>query len=354
MFPVPLRRPPMFLALVLFAGPPASAETVSPEQRAVLSAICANSDISGLNCKRARKYPQKSVCNVQLAGRLYQVADDTTQLVIAPYTSDCEPHVNNFGGSVVLVQKGAGLVLSGYDPGVVLANDCQAAKSGSDSDQIYCVTSDTHRGVTESDLSAYSVQSDSSGKYSITSGKTIATAEDQRLYLGYLSVHCDHHIDFFDLSHLDAGPAQGTLALDVVYADSQIIGAACAPGKSPIKDVRFRSSPGQANIKPDAAKKARYVYDTQSGEFTTLERFTMSTEAAPARVGAIAPVTEKRIALVIGNSGYQKVPALANPASDAPAVAESLRKLGFVDVKLVENADEKRCCARSAPSRAKP
>lgn len=134
MFPVPLRRPPMFLALVLFAVP-ASAETASPEQRAVLSAICANSDISGLNCKRARKYPQKGVCNVQLAGRLYQVADDTTQLVVAPYTSDCEPHVNNFGGSVVLAQKGAGLVLSGYDPGVVLANDCQAAKSGSDSDQ---------------------------------------------------------------------------------------------------------------------------------------------------------------------------------------------------------------------------
>jgi formylglycine-generating enzyme required for sulfatase activity len=38
---------------------------------------------------------------------------------------------------------------------------------------------------------------------------------------------------------------------------------------------------------------------------------------------------EKRIALVIGNSAYQKVPPLANPARDADAMAEMFRSAGF-------------------------
>jgi formylglycine-generating enzyme required for sulfatase activity len=38
---------------------------------------------------------------------------------------------------------------------------------------------------------------------------------------------------------------------------------------------------------------------------------------------------EKRIALVIGNSAYQKVPPLANPARDADAMAEMFKNAGF-------------------------
>jgi formylglycine-generating enzyme required for sulfatase activity len=46
------------------------------------------------------------------------------------------------------------------------------------------------------------------------------------------------------------------------------------------------------------------------------------TIAAPAHA-------EKRVALVIGNSTYQHVPRLANPANDARLIAETLRALGF-------------------------
>src|SRR4029453_6378416 len=38
---------------------------------------------------------------------------------------------------------------------------------------------------------------------------------------------------------------------------------------------------------------------------------------------------EKPIALVIGNSAYQKVPPLANPARDAAAMAEMFKNAGF-------------------------
>ena len=47
---------------------------------------------------------------------------------------------------------------------------------------------------------------------------------------------------------------------------------------------------------------------------------------------------DKRIALVIGNSTYTKVPALANPGNDAKAMAASLRRLGF-EVILGINLD---------------
>jgi hypothetical protein len=55
--------------------------------------------------------------------------------------------------------------------------------------------------------------------------------------------------------------------------------------------------------------------------------------ALPARADA-----QSRIALVIGNSSYQKVTHLANPAHDAEDVAAALTRLGF-EVKTVIDAD---------------
>lgn len=51
-----------------------------------------------------------------------------------------------------------------------------------------------------------------------------------------------------------------------------------------------------------------------------------------------APDSERRIALVIGIGGYQNAPHLANPANDARAIGESLRRLKF-DVTEVYDAD---------------
>jgi hypothetical protein len=47
-------------------------------------------------------------------------------------------------------------------------------------------------------------------------------------------------------------------------------------------------------------------------------------------------LVEKRVALVIGNSAYQKVAPLSNPANDTGAVAAMLKQAGFdsVDSKM--------------------
>lgn len=67
--------------------------------------------------------------------------------------------------------------------------------------------------------------------------------------------------------------------------------------------------------------------------------------AAAAPVAPVAPVgtaqkaaTEKRVALVIGNSKYRSVPVLPNPGKDAAAIADTLRAVGFQDVRLVTDA----------------
>jgi len=50
-------------------------------------------------------------------------------------------------------------------------------------------------------------------------------------------------------------------------------------------------------------------------------------------------LAEHRVALVVGNSAYQSVPALANPVNDANAIAAALRKVGFSEVLEVYDAN---------------
>src|SRR5215470_15021357 len=46
---------------------------------------------------------------------------------------------------------------------------------------------------------------------------------------------------------------------------------------------------------------------------------------------------DKRVALVVGNSGYQTVPQLPNPSRDASSIAKMFRDAGFDSVELVLN-----------------
>jgi uncharacterized caspase-like protein len=66
-------------------------------------------------------------------------------------------------------------------------------------------------------------------------------------------------------------------------------------------------------------------------------------------LSATAAFAEKRVALVLGNSGYQNVARLPNPSSDARAIAQLLRDAGFdfVDLQIdVGNLDFKRAMRR--------
>jgi hypothetical protein len=53
----------------------------------------------------------------------------------------------------------------------------------------------------------------------------------------------------------------------------------------------------------------------------------------------------RRVALIIGNSDYKQVPALANPLKDSEAIAASLRNIGFETVILRNNASREELIA---------
>lgn len=56
-------------------------------------------------------------------------------------------------------------------------------------------------------------------------------------------------------------------------------------------------------------------------------------------MAAVQPaIAEKRVALVIGNSGYQSAPVLANPRNDAEDIGKALTRLGF-DTVVALDAD---------------
>src|ERR1700730_12481050 len=52
---------------------------------------------------------------------------------------------------------------------------------------------------------------------------------------------------------------------------------------------------------------------------------------------SVSALAEKRVALVIGNSAYQKVARLTNPANDATAVAAMFKAAGFDSVESKMN-----------------
>jgi hypothetical protein len=66
-------------------------------------------------------------------------------------------------------------------------------------------------------------------------------------------------------------------------------------------------------------------------------------------LSSISAMAEKRVALVVGNSGYQNVARLPNPANDARAVAQMFKNAGFdvVDLQLdLGSLDFKRAIRR--------
>ena len=62
-------------------------------------------------------------------------------------------------------------------------------------------------------------------------------------------------------------------------------------------------------------------------------------------LGSQAAYSADRVALVIGNSNYRNIAALANPKNDATDIAAALRKLGFDVVQGLDALSSASCAA---------
>ena len=70
---------------------------------------------------------------------------------------------------------------------------------------------------------------------------------------------------------------------------------------------------------------------------------------------ATCAYAEKRVALVIGNSAYDKVAPLPNPANDAELIADTFRSAGFdsVDLRRDLKVDDMRRALRDFVDKAR-
>jgi tetratricopeptide (TPR) repeat protein len=85
----------------------------------------------------------------------------------------------------------------------------------------------------------------------------------------------------------------------------------------------------------DAARLALTTASRQPAASDPTAPQAVAAAAGPAPAKPQAPsVAERRVALVIGISAYKNVPLLPNPARDATAVADALRRTGFQTVIL--------------------
>jgi len=101
--------------------------------------------------------------------------------------------------------------------------------------------------------------------------------------------------------------------------------------------------PGAAAAQTNQAKSQTDMENTRTsvpGASTPLNA-TENFHAAPI-LDQRAATFGKRVALVIGNSNYQNVPALQNPQRDAVTVAKTLEAVGFQNVTLQVNLGRER------------
>jgi tetratricopeptide (TPR) repeat protein len=99
----------------------------------------------------------------------------------------------------------------------------------------------------------------------------------------------------------------------------------------------------QARLAAINSGVAQPVIPTVSGTVTS---HSIPTPAVAIPKVAVTKSTQgRRVALVIGNSAYENVPALANPQKDAAAMAAVLRNIGFEVVTLANNLTHEKMVA---------
>ncbi|MGN8118083.1 caspase family protein [Labrys sp. 22185] len=307
----------------------------------VLATFCRPADIESDNCKVARGYPSEdtdTTCNVELNGGIFEQRYGGQTIVYASYRSDCEPHATNYGGSVLLERKGSSINLISFVRGDSVGENCAKVAGDYDTDSLYCISQYDGMGEHSTTLASYSPARQNADNYNAIDTASVISANT---HYENDPVDCSKRVVYLEVGKVRPGPKDQTLLVDVKYADNEMIKAACASGGyKPTGDDTVPK--GSVFLAPGKAKKEPFVYDIQSREFLPLRR-NLDDGASPkpsTPVVATAPVSENRVALVIGNSAYKNVPALPNPQEDASAVAEKFKALGFKTVTLVTNASQ--------------
>lgn len=251
------------LALVATCGPSQAQQRAgTPSTAEVLRLICAPANIRGDECRDARGYPKdgrRGRCNVKIvdtpvSGRFLS-ADRTTVLV--SYTSDCEPHVNNFGGSLALELDAGRLIFRNYVRGT-LTGRCLTPPAAGGTQRLICLGGFMGQGHVESTVLDIRLSQSRTGAVEAKT-EILAIATSSEGAYGAEKVDCSDTMALIGFSDPATGPRPNTIALKVEYADDALIKQACAPGAKPPEGVLSEAEPGSGFLQ--GTKTGTFVLD---------------------------------------------------------------------------------------------
>ncbi|GLH79036.1 hypothetical protein SSBR45G_39450 [Bradyrhizobium sp. SSBR45G] len=260
----------VLLSLLLCSTLIGGAEAAATD-RALLSQFCAPKAIAGATCKEAKSYPEAEGrrCNVTLQPHRQQgrFLAGAKPLLLVSYGSDCEAHVNNFGGVVAFEQVGGSAKFLGFLPGMGV-NDCVIAAKDGAQDVLVCLTGGMFQGVVESGIARVRFPSGSGGSFNMSYDFLLQAEDTTGAYTSYV-VTCSEQFKYFGLSKLALGPRPGTVIAKVDYADRATIEKACAKDFPIPKDAEdHKLSEGEAYVPAPNAKRGSVLIDISTRTVT--------------------------------------------------------------------------------------
>ncbi|GKQ56004.1 hypothetical protein [Bradyrhizobium sp. Ce-3] len=248
----------------LFIASPARAED---SDRALLATFCAAGNIKGSACSRARSYPDGGrACDVKLSKERYtgRFLAAGNPLLVVNYDSECEPHATDFGGVALFEQDGKATRFIRFLPGAQ-GHDCIVLPKDDQQDVLICSVGHMGQGILETAVARMEF-SRKSGKRIAIAPDFLLRAEDAVSAYGSNVVMCNEGPKYFGLSNLAAGPRRNTVAVDVDYADDDIIRTACGEGFAKPKELFHDLLPGEAFVPEGNEKKKRFIIDLATGK----------------------------------------------------------------------------------------
>ncbi|MDH2384559.1 hypothetical protein [Bradyrhizobium sp. CER78] len=246
-----------------FISSPAHAEE---SDRALLATFCASANIKGSTCTRAKSYPGGRACDVKLTKEHYagRFLAASSALLVVNYESECEPHATDFGGVALFEQDGKTTRFIRFLPGAQ-GHDCIVVTKDTQQDVLVCTVGHMGQGILESAVARMEFSGKPGKRIEITPD-FLLRAEDAVSAYGANVVTCNEGPKYFGLSNLAAGPRRNTVAVDVDYADDEIIRTACGEGFPKSKELYYDLQAGEAFVPEGSERKKRFIIDLVTGK----------------------------------------------------------------------------------------
>lgn len=265
-----MKAVPALFALALVATSLPAMAQADETNLALLSTFCDAGKIHGASCERAKFYPDARTggCDVKLtpdrySGKYLGAGDS---LLVVRYESDCEAHVNDFGGFALFQRMRSTYSFRGFQPGMQ-GTDCLTFARSEREDVLICLTGHMGQGDLETRLAQVVFKEDQSKRIAM-SLDFLVEAEDTMGAYGSNVVDCYGQTKYFGLSKLAAGPQPNTVTLEVSYADAETIRTACGKGFPKPEETYGELAAGEAYVPEGYEKQGKMIINLATRKVT--------------------------------------------------------------------------------------